>query len=205
MKSKKKHPMLAAIVKGFFGVVFLSGLGMYEETGPRILALILGLALLAWAALPFLKKKKKTAPSVQTSLEYSGEDPLSFDAVGMEYRRDAILSLAESSRAFDYPDDKFLEKYPDGRRIYKYSFQGLTGELVPEPTNPHDPDAIKVQLNGVHVAYVPAILCKDVLALLKSGYSPRITVKGGPYKYAENGTVQQAGKLFFIHVYMNRV
>lgn len=35
-------------------------------------------------------------------------------------------------------------------------------QLVPEPDNPHDKNAIKVVIRGVHVGYVPAVKCSEV-------------------------------------------
>ena len=31
----------------------------------------------------------------------------------------------------------------------------LTVDLIPEPDNPHDPNAIRVYMNGKHIGYVP--------------------------------------------------
>jgi hypothetical protein len=35
--------------------------------------------------------------------------------------------------------------------------RGLTAKLRPEPTNVHDPNAVAVDVQGVHVAYLPRI------------------------------------------------
>ena len=64
--------------------------------------------------------------------------PFSFDAVGVKYREENLLSLVEPARNFELSDEKFLEKYADGRRIYKYYFPRFSAELVPDPTNPND-------------------------------------------------------------------
>jgi len=45
-------------------------------------------------------------------------------------------------------------------QIVQEAAQNLKGGerflLVREPTNPHDPNAIKVMLDGIHLGYVPA-------------------------------------------------
>lgn len=125
---------------------------------------------------------------------------ISFNAVGLNYRLENLLSVAEQTRAFNFSDEKFLEKYPDGSKVYKYYFNGLSGSLVPEPTNPHDPNAIKVMFGGAHIAYVPADLCLDVLDYLKQGYTPEVIVKGGAYKYVEDGVVYEDEYPFRVHV-----
>ena len=39
-------------------------------------------------------------------------------------------------------------------------------ELIPEPTNKHDPNAIKVIVDGKHIGYVPANKCAKVHKIL---------------------------------------
>jgi hypothetical protein len=49
----------------------------------------------------------------------------------------------------------------------------VTAQLVREPTNPHDPDAVRVEVGGAHVGYLPAALARSshglVDALHQSG------------------------------------
>ena len=71
---------------------------------------------------------------------------------------------------------------------------------MPEPTNENDKNAIKVELGGVHIAYVPSELCKDVSALLKQGYIPKVSVRGGPYKFVESGKVWEHDARFRVYV-----
>ena len=42
-------------------------------------------------------------------------------------------------------------------------------ELVEEPTNKHDPNAIKVIVDGHHIGYIPAKKCTKVKTILHSG------------------------------------
>lgn len=133
------------------------------------------------------KARSGSKPSRRTST--SNSLPTSFEAVGVEYRLDNLMSVSQASRSFKSQDDVFLEKYSDGRKVYKYFFNNSIGALEPEPDNPHDKNAIKVMLDGVHIAYVPAALCLDVSRLLNSGYTPVVKVKGGPFKKVENGQV----------------
>lgn len=145
------------------------------------------------------KSRSSSKPSrrINTSSHFL---PTSFEAVGVEYRLDNLLSVSQSSRSFNYPDEVFLEKYSDGRNIFKYFFNNSIGTLEPEPDNPHDKNAIKVMLDGVHIAYVPAALCLDVSRLLNSGYTPVVKVKGGPFKKVENGQVTSYDNDFRVFV-----
>lgn len=46
----------------------------------------------------------------------------------------------------------------------------LNVELVPEPDNKHDPNAIKVIMNGQHIGYVPKEKTADVKKILPDAY-----------------------------------
>ena len=46
----------------------------------------------------------------------------------------------------------------------------LNVELVPEPDNPHDPNAIKVIMNGQHIGYVPKEKTADIKKILPDAY-----------------------------------
>lgn len=143
------------------------------------------------------------SPKKQVAMNQEiNKDACSFEAVGVNYRLDDLLTLAEPSRTYTWDDDKLLQKYGDDQTIYKYFFNNLYGSLVPEPSNPHDPNAIKVELNNVHVAYVPADLCDNVKELLLQGYTPRVSVRGGPCKQIKNGVVTDVDKKFRIYVDM---
>lgn len=149
----------------------------------------------------FNSSQKQQKAVIQNTVS---EDAYSFEAVGVNYRLDNLMSLAEQARNYNWDDDRLLQKYGEGQTLYKYFFNRTQGALVPEPTNPHDPNAIKVELNGLHVAYVPAHLCKDVRSLLEQGYIPKVSVKGGPRKMIQNGAVCEIDRNFHVYVDMGK-
>ena len=57
-------------------------------------------------------------------------------------------------------------------------------DLIPDPENPHDPNAIKVLLGGEQIGFIPAKDCAHILDLIKSGRIVNLayTVEGGKYK-----------------------
>ncbi len=69
-------------------------------------------------------------------------------------------------------------------KIWKYSFHTVAVELIPEPTNEHDPNAIKVVVDGMHIGYIQADCCQYVKNLLETNSIRRIScnIGGGPYK-----------------------
>ena len=70
---------------------------------------------------------------------------------------------------------KHFHSYVAGISHHKKNFHALNldqrehpVELVEEPTNKHDPNAIKVVVDGKHIGYVPAKYCKKVKDILHS-------------------------------------
>ena len=76
--------------------------------------------------------------------------------------------------------------------------------LEPEPTNPHDPNAIQVLVfvspqDTVHIGYVPREMCRAVSALLKgragSGiWNTKVVSVEGTQVYVSFESEQQVGK-----------
>jgi hypothetical protein len=108
-----------------------------------------------------------------------------FKVAGISRRQKDITSklLPENS---DYLLSKsdLVEIGAIDERIYKYSPIELDAELVLEPDNPRDPNAIKVLADGVQLGYVPADKTGKVKSLLEKKQIHTITSAfyGGPYK-----------------------
>ncbi len=123
-------------------------------------------------------------PPVMTVVSASDYIVKNFYVAGTSYQQAEIESLA--SENFDYSLSKreIGEQYSDGDRIYKYEFLVTNVNLVPEPTNAHDSNAIKVIADNVHIGYIKAGKCAEVRNLLNSerNLSFAIEIYGGPYK-----------------------
>lgn len=80
-----------------------------------------------------------------------------------------------------------LEMYSDGDKIFELDIYGYSEiELIPEPENIHDPNAIKVIHEDIgQVGYVPAGKCKQVKKALEEKYTLDWRLLGGKYKYIE--------------------
>lgn len=109
---------------------------------------------------------------------------VSHGVVGTNYRQKEILAMGRINP--DYALDKraLLKRWPKGVTVYEYTFSPKKAELVPEPENPHDPKAIKVLVDGVHVGYIKAGSCAHIHKLLREGRIQKIEPKivGGKYK-----------------------
>lgn len=111
-------------------------------------------------------------------------EKMEFRVAGTSFREDALLSFGERSEDFEKSKRELVEEYDDGDRVYLYQFHCTKAELIPEPDNPHDADAIRVDFDGVTVGYIPRSDCKKAKELLDSGRIRSITpfIGGGPFK-----------------------
>ena len=86
-------------------------------------------------------------------------------------------------------------KYYDADLVWDYLRVGQTLRLERDMQNPHDPNAIKVMMNGAHVGYITAQGTARVKEYLESGNIESITGKitGGPVRYT---TVSSNGNYY---------
>lgn len=194
----KKILTRACLVIGIAICVF--GLtGLFVEPVAGVIVMVIGAAL----TLPyFIGKKKDTnnkhpeteahptvanpvqpplrpapAPATSTTTE-------NHRVAGVTHYQDAILELALETEEYDYSKKELEENGFEDEKVWKYEFDPSRVELVEQPDNPHDPKAIKVMIDGVHVGYIKSGSCAHVKNLLDSGRIQRITadITGGPYK-----------------------
>ena len=109
---------------------------------------------------------------------------VSHGVAGANYRQQELLAMGKSNP--DYKLDKrgLLKRWPEGVTVYEYTFSPKKAELVPEPENPHDPKAIKVLVDGVHVGYIKAGSCAHIHRLIRENRIQKIEPRifGGKYK-----------------------
>ena len=150
------------------------------------------------------RPQKVTTPPIEKSLEIVPEvvqieEPIiveeketkleikikKYKVTGMSYRLENLLSLSLENEDYDLSKKLLIEKGYENERVYQYEFYPIKTELVPEPDNPHDPNAIKVIVDGVHVGYIKSGSCSHVHKLLKENRIEKIECRigGGKYKY----------------------
>lgn len=108
-----------------------------------------------------------------------------YKVAGVSHYVDNIMSLACENTDYEMSkreliDDGFVEE-----KVWKYNFYPSNLELQPEPDNPHDPNAIKVIIDGEHVGYIKSGSCAHVRKIINEGSVVRADciIGGGPYKY----------------------
>lgn len=89
-----------------------------------------------------------------------------FYIAGIPYRMQEMKNLCifnpdwrKSTKSLINPDHSV--------RLYKYTFVNKPVKLIPEPTNPHDPNAVKVVVAGEHIGYISSGDNIHVLEILK--------------------------------------
>lgn len=124
-----------------------------------------------------------------------------FQVVGMSYRLDNLRTLAEEDSDYFLRGKEFIEEY-EGRGVVNLNWFNpkLFGQvdLIPEPSNPHDPNAVRVEVAGTHIGYIKSGSCSQVKNLLASGAKVELTeIHYGPAKWTyedEDGQVRIATK-----------
>lgn len=103
---------------------------------------------------------------------------------GVSHYTENILSLASENIDYSYGKREIIDNDLYGSRIYQYDFYITKTELIPEPTNPYDPNAIQVIMEGKLVGYIKAGSCRHILKLIKENRIEKITgeIYGGKYK-----------------------
>lgn len=92
-----------------------------------------------------------------------------YKVAGITYHIDDIMeSLASENDDFLLSRSELRQEYDDGDRVDQFTFDIQHAELVEEPDNPHDPNAIRIDADGVTIGYVSKNDQKEVLAKMHS-------------------------------------
>lgn len=119
------------------------------------------------------------------------EKPQHDDSKVKTYKVAGISHYMENIKALGVENDNYLLSHTElsecgltYERIYKTEYFINKVELVPEPDNPHDSNAIKVLCDDLHIGYIKAGSCAHVHKLLKDSRIVKISAElsGGPYK-----------------------
>lgn len=108
-----------------------------------------------------------------------------FDVVGLAYNEEALEELRTESDDWSMSRKELLEEYSDGDRLYRYEWPLSPVEVVPEPENEHDPNALKVLLCGKKIGYVKKDQTDAVRALLGQDLRVWVELEGGEAKVFE--------------------
>lgn len=112
-------------------------------------------------------------------------DTKTYRVAGISYYEENILTFAQENYFYDMTKKELIEDGFEDERIYEYNFCVSKFEIVPEPDNPYDKNAIKVLADGVQIGHIKAGSCSHLLNVIKENRLTKIEgeIKGGKYKY----------------------
>lgn len=107
-----------------------------------------------------------------------------YHVTGIRHYEDNLMNLAHINIDYEMTKKELIDSYMVDEMVWKYVFYPDIVQLVPEPDNPHDPNAIKVVIDAEHIGYIKAGSCAHLLKIIKENRILSISCKigGGPYK-----------------------
>lgn len=96
-------------------------------------------------------------------------------------------NLMEINPVYEYTKSELIESFMSDSPVYKWIPKQLPAELIPEPENKYDPNAIRVVIGGITIGYVPKESCIKVLDIINSGRLDNVAyeIAGGAFKLLE--------------------
>ena len=132
-------------------------------------------------------EKTKTAPKEKKNDQpYLPKVGKTYRVVGLDHRKANVMKLATENPLYKLDKAAILKQGMVDTYIHKYLFVDGPTELVQEPNNPQDPNAIKVVVAGRHIGYIKAGSCAHLNRVINEGRVEKILCRiyGGPYKGA---------------------
>lgn len=167
----------------------------------------------------FFKKKVKNqspiiqpqpvTPKPQPAPKQASETKLKkYKVTGTSHYLDSILELASENLDYDLSKKELIDEGYENERIYQYNFYPIKVDLVPEPDNPFDPNAVKVIVEDLLVGYIKAGSCSHILKAIKENKIVKIDceIGGGKYKYLgydedeEKYSLEKDESPYFVHL-----
>ncbi len=161
-----------------------------------IVGLVAMVLLFVLAPRIFKKKPRKSKPESNKSVHASAKfEPAptpapaskveNFHVAGLFYHMNEFMELAEDNPFYSTKKAELIENFLEDEYVFKYDFSPALVELIPEPDNEHDPNAVAVYADKHMIGYIKAGNCSHVKKLLAAGTIQKIDldVWGGPYVY----------------------
>jgi cell division protein FtsB len=104
-----------------------------------------------------------------------------------KHEDDIFHKLMAYNSFYDYTEAELIEYGETDSPVYKWVPKDLPAELVPEPSNPYDPNAIRVEIGGIAIGYIPKENCIGLLSAMSHNKIENVayTTEGGAYKLVE--------------------
>lgn len=113
-----------------------------------------------------------------------------FELPGAYHHKASIAKVANINPDWRKTCKTLINEEKDNKKIYRFMRTTKKAELVQEPDNPHDKNAVMVLVDGEKVGYISAEENIHVIELMKSNAIKGVsaTITGGGYKivYSED-------------------
>ncbi|MCZ0667474.1 HIRAN domain-containing protein [[Ruminococcus] gnavus] len=135
----------------------------------------------------FTKKDNPVSPDPVVSAPSKPVIPTktdNFKVAGISSYMDNLMELAYENDDYEKTKKQIVDDFMYDEKIFQYDFLVSKVELIPEPENEYDSNAVKVVVDGVHIGYIKKGSCSRVKNLLSSGRVTDIdcSIFGGKYK-----------------------
>ena len=103
---------------------------------------------------------------------------------GVSHYTDNLLTLATENPDYVLKKNELIKRKMFNETIYQYDFYPGKVDVIPEPTNQYDPNAVQVLIDEKLVGYIKAGSCKHILNLINENRIEKIEskIEGGKYK-----------------------
>ena len=172
----KKIALIVGIICLLFGII------LFPLGSP-----VGGVILLLLGALNVFNGVRKPKPEPETVPTPVKKEICAFTVAGFDYYQDALKEfLYRENPEYSYSKSDLIDM--EDERIYEYEPYIGYPDLVPEPDNKYDSNAIAVLLEGTRVGYVPRKYQESVAPYLTDdSVSREIEIYGGKYKVLQLG------------------
>lgn len=117
-----------------------------------------------------------------------GVEVLKINVVGESYYKSEIASIGLENDDYHATKKQLLADYEEGDTIWEYDFPPMFAQVIPEPDNPHDSNAIKVVVGGVQVGHIARKDQAKVTPFIDRGdIEWTAYISGGPHKTLVEG------------------
>ena len=123
--------------------------------------------------LEYQQRRQRRFPTIDFQ-PLPGCEQWQYSVVGESYRKKDIATIGTPNPDFKLSKSALYKKGLLDEPVYELIFPKVGATLAQEPTNKHDPNAIKVYMNGVHVGYIKARECSGVNAMINENRIRRI-------------------------------
>jgi len=169
-------------------LVLVGAVGLFAA----LVFLIIGVLILYYGISWFMVPKSSKSDPTASKHSVPAPDPnlkkYKFKVSGISYRQaEMVEELGIYNDDYDMSKKQLLDEGLEDEKIEKYSIFVLKVELVDDPENTYDSNAIKVIADGVHIGFVPKEKTRRVREILAFHPDAKLScdVYGGDYKILE--------------------